>query len=237
MLSCPSLSLRNHSADTLSVEGLIIGRPRLVTIHPEQLGIPRRGSRFTYRGRQRFPASAQPARSSLLVAEVSFRGNTVGSQRTYVTRCAANPYVVHCGVASRDSYFPSDSYPPHVRTHLRYFIGVPVRSPPRGPSSRPTELSHTFRFGTPPSWCFARETLARPALFRSSALLARERPEGKRREHTGLDYFARFSLIVARNPRPRLILPPLACSPGHWKFIYRDAMGNTATRSERFMER
>lgn len=35
--------------------------------------------------------------------------------------------VVHCDVASRDSYFPFDSYPSHSRARLRYFIGVPTR--------------------------------------------------------------------------------------------------------------
>lgn len=62
--------------------------------------------------------------------------------RTLPNRC-----VVHCGVASRDSYFPSDSYPPHVRTRLRYFIGVPrpdnhPRPSEAGKPATPFALAH-----------------------------------------------------------------------------------------------
>lgn len=34
--------------------------------------------------------------------------------------------VVQCDAASRDSYFPFDSYPSRSRARLRYFIGVPT---------------------------------------------------------------------------------------------------------------
>lgn len=42
--------------------------------------------------------------------------------------------VVQCDAASRDSYFPFDSYPSRSRARLRYFIGVPTRL---SPSSTP----------------------------------------------------------------------------------------------------